>query len=184
LSGTLNIADNGGFGVGSYTLFTYGGALATNGVSIGAKPDASLVYQLDTSIAGQVRVNVLTQFATWQLQYFSCTNCAAAADDADPDGDGLSNQAEFMAGTSPTNSASTFRITGIAVEGADVRVSWATAGGHTNLLESVGNVGDTNWLPAASAVVVTGSGDAATNAVDIGAGGSASNRYYRVRLLP
>jgi hypothetical protein len=52
----------------------------------------------------------LTKFNLWQLQYFGCTNCPQAAPDADPDGDGQNNLAEFAAGTDPTNSASVIRI--------------------------------------------------------------------------
>src|SRR5205814_797068 len=34
-------------------------------------------------------------FASWQSQYFGCTNCAQAAPDADPFGKGMSNTNQF-----------------------------------------------------------------------------------------
>src|SRR5207245_3092289 len=46
----------------------------------------------------------LSPFEAWQFLYFGCTNCPEASATADPDGDGLDNQSEFTAGTSPTNS--------------------------------------------------------------------------------
>src|ERR1051326_2343964 len=39
LGGTLNITDAGGFADGTYTLFTYGGALTYNGLGIGSAPE-------------------------------------------------------------------------------------------------------------------------------------------------
>jgi autotransporter-associated beta strand protein len=192
LGGTLNITDNGGFGVGTYTLFTYTKTLTNNGLSIGAKPDASLVYQIDTNVTGLVRLTVLTQFAAWQMQYFGCTNCAAAAADADPDGDGLNNQAEFSAGSNPTNSASGLRISAVASEGNNIRVTWVTSGGHTNQLQYLLTVGSDNgyqstnqlWGAAAPVVILPGSGDVTTNAVDVGGATNGPARYYRIRLVP
>src|SRR5206468_4197514 len=55
--------------------------------------------------------------------------------DGDPDGDGLNNVKEFLSGTSPTNSASAFRITAIAREGNNLRVTWVTGPNKTNALQ-------------------------------------------------
>ena len=58
LGGTLNINDAGGFGVGTYTLFTYAGGLTYNGVIIGTTPNAGLYYAIDTGTVGQVNLDV------------------------------------------------------------------------------------------------------------------------------
>ena len=58
LGGTLNINDAGGFTTGVYTLFTYGGTLTYNGVTIGTTPSPSYAYTIDTNTAGQVKLNV------------------------------------------------------------------------------------------------------------------------------
>ena len=58
LGGTLNINDAGGFGVGTYTLFTYAGGLTYNGVAIGTTPNAGLYYAIDTGTVGQVNLDV------------------------------------------------------------------------------------------------------------------------------
>lgn len=58
LGGTLNVTDSGGFGVGTYTLFTYAGGLTYNGVTIGTIPNASLYYAMDTGTVGQVNLDV------------------------------------------------------------------------------------------------------------------------------
>jgi hypothetical protein len=58
LGGMLNINDTGGFTTGVYTLLTYGGALTYNGVTIGTTPSSNFTYTIDTSIAGQVKLDV------------------------------------------------------------------------------------------------------------------------------
>ena len=71
LGGTLNVSDAGGFGVGTYTLFTYGGTLAYNGLTIGSAP-SGYNYGIDTGTAGQVKlvVSAWTAFQQWQMNYF------------------------------------------------------------------------------------------------------------------
>jgi autotransporter-associated beta strand protein len=62
LGGTLNISNAGGFGPGTYTLFTYGGALSVGTLTIGATP-GNYTYAVDTSVPGQVNLVVsLPQF--------------------------------------------------------------------------------------------------------------------------
>ncbi len=58
LGGTLNVTDLGGFGVGVYRLFTYGGVFTDNGLAIGTLPDGILASDLtlQTSVAGQVNL--------------------------------------------------------------------------------------------------------------------------------
>ncbi|HUJ10249.1 MAG TPA: NPCBM/NEW2 domain-containing protein [Verrucomicrobiae bacterium] len=51
-----------------------------------------------------------TAYLGWQMQYFNCTECPQASADADPDGDGQGNLTEFLAGTDPTNAASSWFI--------------------------------------------------------------------------
>jgi len=62
LGGTLNISSAGGFGPGTYTLFTYGGTLSVGTLVIGATP-ATYTYTIDTSNQGLVNLVVsLPQF--------------------------------------------------------------------------------------------------------------------------
>jgi hypothetical protein len=102
---------------------------------------------------------------------------------ADADGDGQSNAAEFLAGTDPTNSASALRITSITSTGADVMITWATAGGRTNAVETASDLsgGYSNISPN---VILPGGGDTTTNYLDPGATTNSMMRYYRVRLVP
>ena len=58
LGGTLNVRDSGGFTNTTYTLFTYGGTLTYNGVTIGSTPNPSLSYTVNTNTSGQVKLVV------------------------------------------------------------------------------------------------------------------------------
>ena len=54
---TLNVTDAGGFTNGTYTLFSYGGMLTYNGVTIGTAP-SDHAYTIDTNTAGKVNLTV------------------------------------------------------------------------------------------------------------------------------
>jgi len=58
LGGTINVIDAGGFTNTAYTLFTYGGALTYNGVTIGTTPNTNFTYVINTNTAGLVKLDV------------------------------------------------------------------------------------------------------------------------------
>jgi hypothetical protein len=128
----------------------------------------------------------------WRQEFFGSPNnmtnnisCASC----DPDGDGMNNLDEYLAGTDPTDSGSALAITGITREGNNVLVTWNTAGGHTNMLQvgsgGAGGVFNTNtFIDLPPEIIVTGSGDATTNQLDVGGATNTPARYYRVRLVP
>ena len=132
-----------------------------------------------------VTINVLTAFQSWQSQYFDCTNCPQADAAADPDGDGMDNLAEFLAGTDPTNSASAFRIISVSPISDDVKITWQTTGGRTNVVQAAGDTGDgytTNFLDISPLIVLPGTGGVLTNYSDAGGMTNTAGRYYRIRL--
>jgi hypothetical protein len=105
--------------------------------------------------------------------------------DSDPDGDGFTNLQEFQAGTNPTNGASAFRITAIAREGKNLRVTWMTGTGKTNALDrSAGDLSGNFTTDFAAIFTVTNTVGTATNYLDVGAATNTPARYYRVRLVP
>jgi PKD repeat protein len=130
-------------------------------------------------------ITALTPFEGWQIQYFGSTNNPAAAPSADPDGDGMTDLQEFLAGTNPTNSASAFRITSVASEGIDIRVRWTTVTGKTNALErTAGSAGSFATNDFAAIFTATNTVGPVTNYLDSGAATNVPAFYYRVRLVP
>ena len=187
-AGFLNITNAGGFGVGNYVLFTCSAATNLNfgNLTIASAP-TGFVYTLDTNTPGQVILNVappLTPFQQWQINYFGSTNDVAADANSDPDGDGQNNQAEFLAGTTPTNSTSAFRILSTVPTGNDVLINWQTAGGRTNAVQVTGGDYNTNFTDVSDPIIIPGGGDMTTNYTDTGGATNNPSRYYRIRLVP
>jgi len=183
LDGTLNVSDAGGFGEGIYVLFTYGGTLTDNGLAIGTVPNAGWTYLVDTRTAGQVRlIAAATAFAAWQYWHFGGTGKPDAAAAADPDGDGMDNDQEFSAGTVPTNAASALRLTAIHA-GQGVSVAWQCATGRVYQVKYTDKLPG-EWLTNLPGSVLTPSpGDTNLYYTDTSFG-AATNRFYRIRLLP
>jgi fibronectin-binding autotransporter adhesin len=198
LDGTINISDSGGFGLGDYTLMTYTGTLTDNGLTVGSTPDGSLTYTIDTSAAGLVVLHVTSgggdPYTTW-ASFYGLTG-GDAAGGADPDGDGLSNTNEFLAGFNPTNSAAYLHIISQTRSGNDLMITYLGAGGDsngspgpkTNVLEfttGTGNGGySNNFVSTGQTNELTGNtglGVVASFVETNGATGAA--RYYRVRVL-
>jgi hypothetical protein len=125
-----------------------------------------------------------TPFEDWQLQYFGSTNNPAAAPGADPDGDGQDNMAEFVAGTVPTNSASSFRIRSIVPEANNLRITWSMGPGRTNAVQFTPGATGGYATNFGDVFIVTNTVGTITNYLHLGAVTNAAAGYYRVRIVP
>ncbi len=204
LGGTLNINDAGGFGPGSYTLFTYAGTLSSGTLTVGTTPNGSLTYVINTNTTGLVILQVTggagDPFTTWQSHYFG-GNTGTASGNADPFGKGMSNTNQFLAGFNPLNPAAYLHITSIAKTNAntDIRVDYLGASGdstyaggpasRTNVLEFTTGVGGSynsnNFVSTGQTNILNGGAGLGTltNMVDPGGATAGATRYYRVRVL-
>jgi hypothetical protein len=122
----------------------------------------------------------------WRLQYFGHVD--PRADDRsraqdDPDGDSCNNLCELLAGTDPTNSTSVFQIVSVVATSDDVLVTWTTAGGRTNVVQSAPDLTG-SYTNVSPNIILTGSGDVTTNYLDAGGVTNSALKFYRVRLVP
>jgi hypothetical protein len=156
-----------------------------NSLDPGSYADAVVFTNIANGIGSTSRTVSLTanspSWQQWQMQYFGCTNCPQAAATADPDGDGQDNAAEFLAGTDPTSSTSTFRITSIVRTGNDILVTWRTGGGRTNVLQAMSGPRGV-YFNISPNIVIPDAGDAVTNYLDKGGATNSPCRFYRVAL--
>jgi hypothetical protein len=123
----------------------------------------------------------------WEQRYgLDPLNAADAS--ADNDGDGLSNLREYQLGTDPTDRTSPYRITAIAREGNDVRITWTTVGGKVNVVQvSPGTAGGSyvnSFSDLSLPLTIDGSTVTSTNYLDIGGATSSPSRYYRIWIAP
>ena len=73
-------------------------------------------------------------YADWAAEHFAPAELADPAiggRDADPDGDGLTNEQEFLAGTDPNNADSVLQITGLRKVEAGLELSWSSVAGRS-----------------------------------------------------
>src|SRR5260221_764642 len=93
---------------------------------------------------------------------------------ADADGDGFSNQQEATAGTDPFNSNSIPKISTAVFTGTNGSITMPDALGKLYQLQSITNLGSTNWLVETSAVARAG-----TN-ITFPSSANAAMKFYRI----
>jgi len=100
----------------------------------------------------------------------------------DADDDGQSNLAEYRAGTDPRNAGSLLRITSIAREANDTRISWTTVGSHHYLLRAGTNPAGGISNNVSPLISVPPGGESTTNYLHSG-GATQPRQFYRVKLV-
>jgi len=110
----------------------------------------------------------------WELAYFG--HLTGTDPNADPDHDGMSNLAEWVAGTNPTNAASCLRLTVLSTGSSNsVVLGWSSVAGKSYWLER-----STNLLTGFNTVATNIVATAPTNTQTDTAIPPASTRFYRV----
>jgi fibronectin type 3 domain-containing protein len=104
-----------------------------------------------------VSATTFTLLEKWRFENFgTASNTGAAADGADPDGDGLTNAQEYTAGTDPRSAASALRISQVRPSGSNLVVSFATVVGRTYNVERSDTLQSGSWTPVQSGIAGTG----------------------------
>jgi len=115
----------------------------------------------------------------YQRTYFPVFTASNAAPTADPDGDGMNNLAEYIAGTNPTNAASIFKLLSPTNSHSGAAVRWLSVAGKNYQVFSRTNLLAGSWLSNGLAVTAAG-----TNMQYLDVTATNGVRFYRVQVLP
>jgi hypothetical protein len=110
----------------------------------------------------------------WQLTHFGYVGIDP---NADPDNDGLSNFAEFWAGTDPLDANSTFAIKSANVStNSSIQITWQAVPGKTYTVLSSTNLAI--WTPLTIPILATNSAASFTYSTS----GQAQQRFFRISV--
>jgi len=114
----------------------------------------------------------------WETDHFIALGVTPGAD---PDGDGMNNLLEYLAGTDPNNPASRLAITQAGfVPAGDFTLTFPSVSGITYRVETSGTLAPDSWTALGADLSGTGG---ILQAADSTANKPA-NRFYRVRVIP
>jgi len=124
-------------------------------------------------------VTVRLTLSVWrQIHFGTASNTGSAADDADPDGDGMTNAMEFVAGTDPLSAASCIKVSQLSLSGSNSQVSFPTVVGKTYDLKASPSLQPGSWTLVQGGIPGTG----ATIQVTDSNGANQPKRFYRIEV--
>ena len=184
-SGTVTVNINGitGFASGTYSLITGASGIRADSFTLGSTPSGHLFALVAN--AGTLSL-VVDGIEAWRLKNFGTTsNAGAAADSADPDGDGMTNAQEFASETDPNDRTSVLKVGDISQSGNDMVISFATVAGKTYRVEASNALQSGSWAsvptgdPAQDKITGTGG---TVHVTDTG-GAAQQKRFYRIIVI-
>jgi len=144
----------------------------------------SVVSTSDTNAVVDVRMGFpyLPAYSVWQTTFFGSSSSADAQPDADPDGDGMTNDEEYRAGTIPTMSSSSLRFVSVKRQGNDLLFAWNSGGVRTNVLQASSTLSTNTFIDVGAPITVSTTGAAR---VEYTLTGAATNnaQYFRIKLV-
>ena len=190
LRGTLNVSDAGGFGAGTYGLFTYGRTLTFNGLTIGSAPAGLQLCRQHQhpgpgEPGGQLdpqRIPAVAGCQFWiDRQPGGGAGCRSAGqgDEQQQSIPGGAESDESRLGLADHRSGPAGQRCGHHLDHGRVRTNrvQASSGDATS--------GYTNdFTDISGPIVIPVSGDATTNFTDPGGATNNTSRDYRIRLVP
>ncbi len=112
----------------------------------------------------------------WRAQYFGSVRNPDSLADLDPDGDGVSNAAEFNTGTDPLDASDNLKVQLRTRAPRGVAIRWAGHLGKRYVLESSSLLAPGSWSRVTDPI------DGNGGEIEIEQENSVGQRYYRIRL--
>lgn len=140
------------------------------------------VYVCPMATAGHRFAWNPTTYSDFQKKFFGSTNAPAAARASDPDGDGASNELEYLTRSHPLVTGDAWRI-GVELAGADARINFPQIAGRGFEVQSSASLAPTSWerLNVAGNPVAISDTNRVATVDDTARPGT--NRFYRVRVI-
>jgi hypothetical protein len=161
----------------------YGGSHYTlHFPNVDGAPDMDTFYQLESSpgsawvMANSTNTPTYTSYE-WKTNFFGSTTNSLALDNADPDGDGVPNWKEYLAGTDPNSAASCLHFNSAVSATGATTLTWLSAPGKSYAIEAAPSITSTTWT-----VIGTVVGDG--NVQQVTEPNSGTAQFYRIRLQP
>jgi hypothetical protein len=123
---------------------------------------------------------VANDYDAWAAGFFGNPTVPEADRMADPDGDGLTNEGEFAAGTDPTDETSVFQVLTFSVQGEtlEASINWRSASDREYIIEYAPSPNGP-WEPVGSPIPSAG----ATTQDGFTLPGGVTG-FFRIRLAP
>ncbi len=179
----------GQYFVGSSMVTTNGGGNAAFNITFPAcVPAGEIVTATATDAAGNTSVFSLNRTVTTIDSggqglpdvYVSAHNLPAHSALLDTDGDGMTNLAEFYAGTDPKKPESVFTLSRPSLSPGDATLTLSTVPGHIYRIEYTDSLSPAAWRTLADQLFSAG----ATLQVSDPGAGALPNRFYRATVVP
>ena len=139
--------------------------------------DRGRVEQVDLQLSAPEVIDPFNGLpVVWELTYFGRTGVDP---NADPDGDGMTNFQEYLAGTNPNDATSTLLITGLTVVDGGLQISWLSAVNRQYTVQRADALGHA-FTDLQSGLAAT----PPTNSWVIPTPAGAGPQFYRLRLNP
>lgn len=158
------------------------GVSATNYMDTGLADGATWYYTVSANGASglgtasaPVSATTYTAQENWRFANFgTIANTGTAADSADPDGDGMNNAQEFIAGTDPNSAASTFKIAQVQPSESNFLVSFPSVSSKTYRVERSDTLQSSSWTSVQDNIAGTG------GTLQVSDNGTQLRRFYRI----
>jgi hypothetical protein len=131
----------------------------------------------ESAVSPETPATTLTARQSWRMAHFgTIENTGDAADSADPDGDGWTNEQEYISGTGPNDRTNLLRIDQMQASGNDMLVSFPSVLGRTYRVERSDTLLDGSWTSVQDDIPGTGGTVQVTDPGAI----ATIKRFYRI----